>query len=193
MKSDMRIILTKRLLREGFLKCLEKKNLEKITISDLCKESGINRTTFYNHYQSPIQILRDMAQEYSENLRKIIEENLAESNEINETAIEKCCEYLYENRKELRILFTENADHHLKGLSTEIMSEIIERKEILPKTKGLDSDTYSLYIRASGAASYEMIRCWLTEDIAKSPNEIVTLLKNFLPSRLISKYDRGII
>ncbi len=186
MKSDMRIILTRRLLREGFLRCLETKNLEKITISDLCRESGINRTTFYNHYQSPIQILGDMAREYSENLRNIIEENLRSNNEINEAAIEKCCEYLYQNRKELRILFNENADHHLKGFSTDIMSEIIERKEILPKTRGLDSDIYSLYIRASGAAAYEMIRCWLTDDIAKSPKEIVTLLKNFLPTGLIT-------
>ncbi len=51
----MRIILTKRLLREGLLRCLERKPMEKITIHELCKESGINRRSFCRHYQSPME------------------------------------------------------------------------------------------------------------------------------------------
>ncbi len=176
MKSDMRVILTKRLLREGFLRCLEKKTADKITISDLCKESGVNRTTFYNHYQQPIQILNDMALEYSLNLRSILNENMADDQTINEAAIEKCCQYLYKNSSELKILLSENADSSLKRMATEILSEMADQSG-LSDSKSIDKDSYRLYVRASGAAAYELIRCWIIEEIEKTPEEIVSLLK----------------
>ena len=46
MKDDQRIALTKRLLREGLLCLLSKTDLNKISVTQLCIESGINRATF---------------------------------------------------------------------------------------------------------------------------------------------------
>ena len=52
-KENQRIALTKKLLQEGLLRLLEVKTLDKISVTELCRESGINRATFYNHYTSP--------------------------------------------------------------------------------------------------------------------------------------------
>ena len=54
-KENQRIALTRRLLQEGMLRLLAQKKLEDISVTALCKESGINRATFYNHYTSPAQ------------------------------------------------------------------------------------------------------------------------------------------
>ena len=43
MKDDQRIALTKRLLREGLLRLLSKTDLNKISVTQLCIESGICR------------------------------------------------------------------------------------------------------------------------------------------------------
>ena len=51
-KENQRIALTKKLLQEGLLRLLETKTLDKISVTVLCRESGINRATFYNHYNS---------------------------------------------------------------------------------------------------------------------------------------------
>ena len=51
MKSDQRVIITKMMLKEALLKLLHTRQLNKITITDLCRESGINRATFYRHYE----------------------------------------------------------------------------------------------------------------------------------------------
>ena len=59
MKDDQRIALTKRLLREGLLRLLSKTDLNKISVTQLCIESGINRATFYRHYEEPRDILND--------------------------------------------------------------------------------------------------------------------------------------
>lgn len=93
MKSDIRMILTKRLLREGLLQCLEKKPIEKITIQELCEESGVNRTTFYHHYQAPIQILHEMACDYADQLQQIFAESIKSTPGDYSLAAEKCCEY----------------------------------------------------------------------------------------------------
>ena len=63
MKDDQRIALTKRLLREGLLRLFSKTDLNKISVTQLCIESGINRATFYRHYEEPRDILNDIKYE----------------------------------------------------------------------------------------------------------------------------------
>ena len=76
--------------REGMLRCLESKQLSRITVSDLCKESGINRATFYNHYDSPCMILRELAYEYANQITAIYESRLKKESKDTDTALEEC-------------------------------------------------------------------------------------------------------
>ena len=45
-KENQRITLTKRLLKESLVRLMEAKSLQKISVSELCKDAGINRATF---------------------------------------------------------------------------------------------------------------------------------------------------
>lgn len=47
---DLRIIKTKKNIREAFLELRSKNLLEKIKVTKLCELALINKTTFYNHY-----------------------------------------------------------------------------------------------------------------------------------------------
>ena len=44
--------MTRRLLKEGLLSCLENHSFESVTVTLLCKTSGITRSTFYLHYSN---------------------------------------------------------------------------------------------------------------------------------------------
>ena len=48
---DLRIVKTRRGIREAFLGLRSKEALEKIRVTDLCRVAVINKTTFYKHYQ----------------------------------------------------------------------------------------------------------------------------------------------
>lgn len=48
-KNNQRVVLTKRLFKEGLLRLLENKGMDEISVAELCRESGINRATFYRH------------------------------------------------------------------------------------------------------------------------------------------------
>lgn len=50
---NAKIEKTKRKLISAFLTLLEETPLEEMTVSQLCREAGINRTTFYKYYSVP--------------------------------------------------------------------------------------------------------------------------------------------
>ncbi|MCM1084106.1 MAG: hypothetical protein NC393_14790 [Clostridium sp.] len=47
---DIRIIKTKNSIINAFLELRAKKEIEKITVKELCEKAMINKSTFYSHY-----------------------------------------------------------------------------------------------------------------------------------------------
>lgn len=62
-KIDHRVLMTKMLLRQSFFTLLSQKDFEGITVTELCQEAGINRGTFYAHYQDMDDLLRSIENE----------------------------------------------------------------------------------------------------------------------------------
>ena len=52
--------MTRILLKEGLLSCLKNHSFESITVTLLCKTSGITRFTFYLHYSNIMEIVDDL-------------------------------------------------------------------------------------------------------------------------------------
>ena len=50
-KEDLRVLRTRQKIYRCFLDLRRKKPIEEIRITDLCEKAGINRATFYHHYQ----------------------------------------------------------------------------------------------------------------------------------------------
>lgn len=48
---------TKKLIADGFKTVMEKKSFDKITISDITDQCGLNRQTFYYHFQDKYELL----------------------------------------------------------------------------------------------------------------------------------------
>ena len=52
--------MTRMLLKEGLLSCLANNSFETVTVTSLCKASGITRSTFYLHYSNIMEIVDDL-------------------------------------------------------------------------------------------------------------------------------------
>ncbi len=65
-KMDIRVIKTKKAIREGVLQLLSEKTIDEISITELAQIAQINRKTFYNYYQNPHQVLDDLENELAE-------------------------------------------------------------------------------------------------------------------------------
>lgn len=57
------MLRTQKSINEGFLRLLERKNYDKITVQDIANEAFINRNTFYMHYFNKEDLLEKLSRE----------------------------------------------------------------------------------------------------------------------------------
>ena len=60
---------TKKKICAAYLKLIEQKPADKITVKDIAIESGVNRNTFYYHYQDINALVNDIARSQTEELK----------------------------------------------------------------------------------------------------------------------------
>ena len=61
---------TKRAIKDAFLRQLAERPLGQITVKDIVEECGINRNSFYYHYEGIPSLLEEII---AEELKKLIE------------------------------------------------------------------------------------------------------------------------
>ena len=74
-KENQRVKLTKKLLKQSLLDIMDKKPVGSISVIELCEKAEINRSTFYNHYGCPNDVLYDIECDFVEDLEQIWTKN----------------------------------------------------------------------------------------------------------------------
>ena len=62
-KTDLRVIRTRKAIREAFCSMIMEMDFQDITIKELTRRAMINRNTFYLHYESMDALLRELQEE----------------------------------------------------------------------------------------------------------------------------------
>ncbi len=70
MKHEVTTLNTKKTLAASLKKFMEKKPLSKITVSEIIKDCGVNRKTFYYHFEDIYVLLKWMLEEEAFNVFK---------------------------------------------------------------------------------------------------------------------------
>lgn len=65
-KSESRYFNTALRMDQAFLKLLEQKDMEYITVKEICEAAGVNRSTFYLHYETIGDLLAESVQYMNE-------------------------------------------------------------------------------------------------------------------------------
>ena len=61
-KSESKYFNTAKKMNLALISLLKKKPFEYITISELCEKAGVNRSTFYLHYEKTYDLLSETTQ-----------------------------------------------------------------------------------------------------------------------------------
>ena len=176
-KENQRITLTKKLLQEGLLRLLETKRLDKISVTELCREAGINWATFYNHYDSPQGLLTELEQNMKQDLNPMIRKPLSKENMVRQ--LEDVCIYLKEHKNILRVLIQCHADDDLAEIFNQLDRHYINSR-LGASQNTLDSDSIHLVSTFLYSGSYNLIMEWLIRDIPKSPRQIAELVLSII-------------
>ncbi len=62
-RSDLRVINTRKRLRQTFARLMSEKPIQNITVAELCARAEINRSTFYAHYSDIYDLQQKLEQE----------------------------------------------------------------------------------------------------------------------------------
>ncbi len=97
MKNNRRVQLTKKMIKEAFLTLLDEKDIQSITVRELCNVADVNRATFYKYYDNEYALLNEMNHDFYEKITFFIQKNKPES-------LVKLLEYVAMNITECNII-----------------------------------------------------------------------------------------
>ena len=175
-RENQRIALTKRMLKQSLLELMAKKRIQKITVSELCENAQINRSTFYNHYGSPADILAEIEQGVIDDLKTIWTDRKYNNSFSSGKRVESMCAYLREHADVTKLLFRDSDVS--SGFASLIVNSDLNASFVDELPFAADDETKALITTFLNTGAYHMIRQWLLEDIPKTPKEIGELALN---------------
>lgn len=179
-KENQRVALTKRLLQEGLLRLLSRKELDRINITELCAEAGINRVTFYRHYTCPHEILMEIERDLLEELKHSVK--APRSRQDVKRYLDEICDFLNRHTDLLKTVIRANTDKDFYTLFNEILKERWQGDASGSVLDGFTPDERNILgIYCSGGACF-VLRQWLLGYIQKTPQEIVAIIYKLLCS-----------
>lgn len=178
-KSDRRVRYTKMVLRESLLELLEKKSINAVTITELCRKADINRNTFYAHYQSPEEMLRIIETDFLQEFINKVENSLA-ADEYNDLMY-KLCLYIEKNRDICEVIIScrGNGGDFLKRLNDTFRDRTVAKWRKL-SAKDI-SEMESLYTFIAGGSA-ALIKEWIDSDFQEGPETVSERIKKLLLS-----------
>ena len=127
--SDPRSIRTRDLLRESLEKLVAQKTIASLTIQDITRLAGVNRTTFYLHYSGLHELLDDCARALFEQMRAEIYANKPVPYRKDSAAIVpfigSVFRHLEKHEKFYRAMLGRQGDPFFRGLFQDLLSELI--------------------------------------------------------------------
>lgn len=171
---NQRVLVTKRMIKEGLVRLLEKKPLEKISITELCHEAGVNRTTFYRYYELPKDILAEMQRDFFNETFAHFQKPLTECD------IERFFVCLYEHSELVKLFFKYSS---LDMDWANIFSEIYKSFPGLRSMKAfrdLDDNSIKLLSTYLAGGAYFLVRQWIMEGVPVPPKEVAALALDIL-------------
>lgn len=159
---------TKRAIQASFVKLLNQKTLDKISVKDVVEDCGINRNTFYYHYQDIYDLLRDILEtEISSGVDGINETNWREG-------FAKAIDFALKNKKAVYHIYNSQRRDLLENYLYEKSSAFTE-KFVQQEARGLNvSRTDIEYVTVFYKHAFMgIVTEWLKRDMNVEPMEAI--------------------
>ena len=87
-KAESKYYNTACLMNEALILLLEKKDYSFITVKEICEKAGVNRSTFYLHYETMDDLLSESIEYVGNKLRKKYSEKVLNKQIISSSKLE---------------------------------------------------------------------------------------------------------
>lgn len=186
--NDKRVIQTRRAIRQALLNLMKKKAVSQITVKEICDAACINRNTFYAHYDTPVDVLAEIENEYYEKLQ-VMQETAIQDGNIS-ALILGVMNTLLENRDFSMVLYGDNSDVKIKDRNNKSAYSRIMLTWIETGTSASANHLKCLFTFMCGGMDY-MIRAWVQNGMKEDPTVIASLAEKMCDASSKSILNSG--
>ena len=184
-KSESKYYNTALLMDEALLLLLEKKDYEFITVKEICEKAGVNRSTFYLHYESIDDLLYETIEMINKRFKsafdnEVIKPNSLDKEElflIDDTHLIPYLNFIRENKKIYKLIhnnpFIFKSQDVFRNLYNELFSVILDKFGV-PK----DEQEYVFAFFSFGLVA--IIQKWIENDCEDDISKIAAIMKNMV-------------
>ncbi len=169
-------LITKKAIAEGMKELTRKKSFDKITVSDITQICGLNRQTFYYHFQDKFELVNWI---YYNDIIMIVIEGLSYENCVDKVLQMlmkmKSEDYFYINT--LKASVKNEFEEYLLKIVGELFFEIITK---IAKDTKMEEDEIRFIADFYAFGMTGTIISWALRGMRESPEYIVTQLKNLI-------------
>lgn len=147
--GDLRVPRTHKLIVEALIELTIQKGFSNVTVSDIAQYAGINRATFYRHYQDKFDLLAQYTQAVYE-LTNVSETESLANESLSENlplGLIRMFEHIRDNARFYRVMLSPNGDPAFVEKVRQYIEQRLRR--LLPETllqKGNLADIYLSYM-----------------------------------------------
>ena len=176
-KENRRVSYTRMALRESLLSLLQEYPINKITVSRVCEQADVNRTTFYLYYKDVYDLLEKIEDELYGELGREIEKSGDMLPNID--VLRRIYEIIYKNRDICRVILGKFGD---KDFLRKVGS--IHRERMLQEWKKLSGnvdETLLEYLHSFSAyTNIGIMERWISKDFQETPEQLAQLVSRLL-------------
>nr|WP_320024115.1 TetR/AcrR family transcriptional regulator C-terminal domain-containing protein [uncultured Acetobacterium sp.] len=178
------VSITKKAIAKGFKHILENKNFEKITIAEITAECGLNRQTFYYHFQDKYDLINWIVyQEAILVIRKDLTIENWDTKVLELLTTMKKDEHFYQTT--LKDIDGTEFQNYLFTVTKEIFQEMIEH---LASDRKMNQEVVRVMTQQKKIFTAEflshgvvgMIISWAQNGMTQSPEEITVSIKDII-------------
>jgi AcrR family transcriptional regulator len=175
--ENQRVRLSKKLLKDSLIQLLKEKDIQKITVSEICDGAQINRTTFYKYYGSQYHLLEDIENDIFGELESYLTGPNAQQRLQAADGLMQTLAYIEREEKYLQLFkATTDTEFAEKLFELTFIQDLVYANT--PKRYTDDEARYlHTFIKYGG---YAMIRAWLNKEDRETPREMSALMQKML-------------
>ncbi|MDP9806533.1 AcrR family transcriptional regulator [Trueperella bonasi] len=199
MNSDPRYVRVRSRLTEAALRLVLQKPPDTITVSELAREAGISRTTFYQHGDTPAQFVADVVVDI---MQPYLDELVAAIAQASDDYLVRWREIgvrmlgaLKENSDVVRRIFL--ADHqsvvlgHISVRLTQSFEAYVEEFEARLSGEEISKLWKEMAIAQQVYNLMAVIVAWLRTDMSESPEAVVNTYLTLAPPWQLARFEEG--
>lgn len=174
---DRRQQKTRQAIFSAFIRLLEKKRYEKITVQEILDEANIGRSTFYAHFETKDELLRAVCRELfghiiSSTMDKTHTHGLSSNGEATQSVFCHLLQHLQENDNNiLELLSCESSEIFLRYFK-DSLNELIQTQFICEHRKQNQALPQDFLINHISGSFVEMVLWWLKNQKKHTPEEL---------------------